>query len=552
MAESEIPDRAVVGANVSGELLDVAVVGAGVSGVYVAWRWLTHQAGKVAKEGKEPAPRITVFEQSDRVGGRLLSVTPPGIGNMTAELGGMRFLPTNQQPRINKLIEKLNEGLGHDERIETYPFTVDEDDNILYLRGIHLRRGDIKNRPREVPYRLSFLERGKAPTDIVGNALDQIVPGVTYHGLTEDQRRQRAQEACFDGKRLYKQGLWEVLVRVISGEAYQLAVATGGYDTTLANWNAADAIPWYVSDFLTSAYRGFRKGFQQVPLTLAKRIRQAGGQIECHKKLKGFEVKDGTVELCFCDGSTARARKLVLAMPRRSLELLAPGSCLLRRPAVERLVRSVTPRPLIKLFTTYSYAWWTAAGVKAGRTTTDLPVRQTYYWPQDDGSPATAADRAMLMASFDDGLNVGFWDGFRPPRRRSSRPDLEERPEKEWFKGSDLAPKDKQWLANPAPVRMVEEVQRQLAVIHDLQFTPKVVDACFKDWGDDPFGGGWNSWNIGVESATVQKSIIKPAADHPVYICGEAYSDAQGWVEGALQTADRVLEKLGVPQLIDG
>lgn len=30
-------------------------------------------------------------------------------------------------------------------------------------------------------------------------------------------------------------------------------------------------------------------------------------------------------------------------------------------------------------------------------------------------------------------------------------------------------------------------------------------------------------------------------------ICGEAYSDAQGWVEGALQTADLMLDRLGLP-----
>lgn len=47
---------------------------------------------------------------------------------------------------------------------------------------------------------------------------------------------------------------------------------------------------------------------------------------------------------------------------------------------------------------------------------------------------------------------------------------------------------------------MVTEVQRQLAVIHGLPFIPDVVDASFMDWGDDRFGGGWNSWNIGVES----------------------------------------------------
>ena len=326
-----------------------------------------------------------------------------------------------------------------------------------------------------------------------------------------------------------------------------------GYETTLANWNAADAIPWYLSDFgPASEYRGFRKGFQQVPFTLAERVKKAGGGIEFSKALRGFKVIDtGTgklVELSFDDGPTVLAEKLVLAMPRRSLELVARNSPLLCGQVYE-LICSVTPRPLLKLFTTYDHPWWTAAGVQAGRSTTDLPVRQTYYWPQDDGRPVDATDRAMLMASFDDGLNIGFWDGFRPQRRRGgSQPDP-----KELFQPSEHLPRGSQWLKNPPPADMVQEVQRQLGVIHGLQFTPPVIDACYKDWGEDPFGGAWNSWNIGVESASVRERITKPLDDQPVYICGEAYSDAQGWVEGALQTADRVLHKLHrVPPLIDG
>jgi hypothetical protein len=38
-------------------------------------------------------------------------------------------------------------------------------------------------------------------------------------------------------------------------------------------------------------------------------------------------------------------------------------------------------------------------------------------------------------------------------------------------------------------------------------------------------------------------AIARPRADLDVYICGEAYSDGQGWVEGALQTAEIVLQK---------
>ena len=71
----------------------------------------------------------------------------------------------------------------------------------------------------------------------------------------------------------------------------------------------------------------------------------------------------------------------------------------------------------------------------------------------------------------------------------------------------------------------------------------------FRDWGDDPFGGGWNSWNIGVRSWVVKQQIVQPLAPRALYICGEAYSDAQGWVEGALQTADMMLAKFEIPSL---
>ena len=91
---------------------------------------------------------------------------------------------------------------------------------------------------------------------------------------------------------------------------------------------------------------------------------------------------------------------------------------------------------------------------------------------------------------------------------------------------------------------------RVLQQIHGLGFVPSVVDAAFKDWGDDPFGGGWNNWNIGVKSWEVKERIVQPLGDKvPLHICGESYSDAQGWVEGALQTADLMLAKFGLSAL---
>ena len=525
----------------SDEILDVAVVGGGVSGVYSAWRLLT-EGGK---------SRVAVFEASERIGGRLLSISPPEIPSMTAELGGMRILPA-VQPRIKTLIEVLNEGATPADLIETYPFPVDDPKNISYLRGTYLRLSDFTKDPSKVPYQLSFLEYGQTAGSIVINAIEQIVPGITDPGLTEEQRRRMTRNCSFGGRPLYEQGFWQVLLRVISSEAYQLAVAAGGYETTLTNWNAADAIPWYLSDFgVNPDYRGFRRGFQQVPLTVAQRFEAKGGKIHKNKKVCGFVWNDGQVEIQFeGEAEPVRARALILAMPRRSLELISGGSPLLQKDDVVKLIKSVTPRPLFKLFTTYKYPWWIPAGVKAGRSTTDLPVRQTYYWPKDDGTPATGG-RSMLMASYDDGLNIGFWDGFRDKRGRGWRKEAENAPEHEWFIGEadKKGTGNEEWLRHHAPKDMVAEVQRQLGLMHGMTYTPEAVDAAFMDWGDDPFGGGWNSWNIGVQSWDVKKRITQPEDGVPVYICGEAYSDAQGWVEGALQTADLVLGKFGLGPL---
>ena len=79
------------------EKIDIAIVGGGVSGVYSAWRL----------QKANPARKIVVFEASDHIGGRLLSVRPPDIPNMVAELGGMRILP-KVQPLIQRLLDALN------------------------------------------------------------------------------------------------------------------------------------------------------------------------------------------------------------------------------------------------------------------------------------------------------------------------------------------------------------------------------------------------------------------------------------------------------------
>ncbi|HVI47227.1 MAG TPA: FAD-dependent oxidoreductase [Chitinophaga sp.] len=526
--------------------IDIAIIGGGVSGVYSGWK---------LKEKYGDTKSIRLFEGSDHIGGRLLSVRPPAIDNMVAELGGMRILE-NVQPLITKLIPVLNKKLPPEEQIELFDFPVDEPQNIAYLRGIYLRLADFTLDPAKVPYKFSKDEYGKGPGTIIVDAIEKIVPGITE--APDEKRREMVKKATFEGVPLYQWGFWNILYKVISSEGYQFSLDAGGYDSTLVNWNAADAIPWFLSDFgISPEYKGFTNGFQQVPITLGKLFESLGGIISLNAKLRSFEWKDGHFELKF-DNEVITAKELILAMPRRSLDLLTPYSPKLQE--IHSLIASVTGRPLFKLFTTYDSPWWRNISktkdpvpLQEGRSVTDIPVRQTYYWPKDDGKPVTEG-KAMLLASYDDGNNTGFWDGLRPQRglawklgraKLLTLIDVFRGADDELDGAAGLSANglNQEWGQYAAPKRMVEELSRQLSQMHNIATTPEVKAAAFRDWGEDPYGGGWNSWNIGVKSWEVRDKIVHPLPDCPLFICGEAYSDAQGWVEGALQTADIMLEK---------
>ena len=526
------------------QMLDVAIVGGGVSGVYSGWRLRESPPNQSqllqawAVQRPDGKLKVSLFERSERIGGRLLSVTPPGMPSLRAELGGMRYLST--QIIVRSLVEnKL--------QLKTYDFPVDSPQNIAYLRGIRLRNEDLSN-PEKLPYHLNWQERGKTVGTLITEAIDQILPGALKMSYAELLEKKKTAE--FDGKKLYQQGFWNVLDRVMSSEAYEFIRQAGGYDTTLSNWNAADAIPWYLADFGPDAkYIGFVDGFQSVPLRLKEEFLKVGGDIEMNHELRSFKqvtLADDSqgIELLFNNGKTVQCRRLILAMPRRSLELLEQTGPVLNssNEKVHQMIRSVSPKPLLKIFLAYHYPWWQAAGVNKGKSNTDLPVRQCYYFgTQGDQIGADQSNRnSLMMASYDDGRSINFWIGMRKEREMLADKDYQ------LFQAeADIsnASSNDNWRKYQAPRAIVEELQRQLQEIHDLEYLPQPYDAAYMDWGVDPYGGGYNLWKIHAKSWEIIPKMIQPVENVPVYICGEAYSDSQGWVEGALETSEMMLQQ---------
>jgi len=517
--------------------LDTAIIGGGCSGAYSAWR-LQQTCGKTRS--------IALFEYGDRIGGRLYTVTLPGLPNVKAEVGGMRYIPDEH---------KLVAGLVACLELETKPFPmgapapVGSQCNLFYLRGKHLRLHELAD-PAKVPYNLAWSERGLGPTNLQVQVMNALFPNMQDLGLCD------LMKVNAFGKPLWRYGFWDLMYRVLSNEGYQFMRDAGGYDANVANANAVTQLPAteYSDDtrFLT-----LKEGYDQIPITLVKRFNdEPGGVLPRGQRvfmnhrlaeIAPSDVEGSRYKLVFErteteDGKTrvlrdtapviVHADRVVLAMPRRSLELIR--GAFFEDPWLKKNLKSVLVQHAFKLFLAYERPWWRALGLVAGRSVTDLPIRQVYYFGTESEQPGGQPWlNSLLMASYNDISTVPFWKGLEDgPEFQGYRPGCSD----------DAMPTVLRMQRQPTE-EMVQVANSQLAEVHALPEIPAPYSAVYHDWSSDPYGGGWHEWKANYRLDEILWRMLKPVESDDIFIVGEAYSFSQGWVEGALATAEAMLEE---------
>ncbi len=538
----------------------MAVVGGGVSGLYSAWRLL-----KAAKNDKKTL-KVTVYERDNRVGGRLLTWLPQGKGgDLRAELGGMRFL--EQQELVCRLLPVLG---FH--RNDIIPFYVKGDNLRLLLRG---RSVALDDRSRTDRYLLPPYQRGKDASELIEEVIRQVVMSPENGDFLADgfpdtpkQWDKVKPHLTWNGRRLWDIGFWDLLAELRTAETYQYMTDAFGYYSLASNWNAAEAMQFISLDFTTKPAQGrpeyltLRQGYEALPQALAKEVRSLGGKILTKTRLVSFEApRKGNVIATF-DGRggkfSVRTKSLVLGLPRRSLEMLAPSPDfdLQDDAKLRRMIESVVPVPAFKFFLFFRERWWERMfKITKGRSVCDLPIRQTYYMGPDslyeEDPKKQTPPWGLVMASYGDARAVDFWQGMVPPPNVRRRERLELRKEMTELIGNvgleggqDGVPEPPPAL-NKATPQMIEQAMKQLALLHDVSVEelPRPDVGAFADWGFDPYGGGWNFWQPQVDVRATMRQVKAPLGkSRRVYIVGESYSGAPGWVEGALMTTERVLQ----------
>jgi monoamine oxidase len=547
----------------SDNILDVAIIGGGVAGTYAAYRLISE---KSQNDSGKPA-KICLFERSDRIGGRLWSYKFPGLTSLHAELGGIGFARIHQNV-YNLCKDELGLGMA-----PCGPFSKQ---NFYHLRRHTFTDADFADAdafPDKIPFYVTDDEKralkegwsafvGKILGERVEDAEARVEETLAllkksdcadFHGDTFqkalsaiDEDIKQLRDACIrfeDGTRekISDVGFWNMLEDAMSTEAWQLITYSVFALSFFRNWNSYDSIlGFYGIEAIYECSPPFWQlsaGYQSLPLELAKRFQDKGGEIRMQRTLNSVRRRtiDGEQYLVMSiadqEGALREvvARSVILALPRRALELLDPDSVMYESADFESLMDSVQASPAFKAYMSFDEAWWERDDVKPGPikegyAVTDLPIRACYYMGKErDG-------RALLNASLSDEYVTQFWSGYMQSTLHGTAPEP--------YPGENDADIPDELKA---PNRMIVEIRRELEEMHGIKDMAELRNAVYFDWTDDPYGGGWHSWKPRCKSWELMPEIRHPVKDARVYICGEAYSSIQGWVEGAINTTEMVL-----------
>ena len=570
------------------------IVGAGAAGLYTAYRLLksgTLRSGDTVK----------VYEWAERPGGRILTYTFPetaGGNGLYCEFGGMRFATDPNFPDPAKiaeghvLVQHMIIDLGLQGKV--VPFQ-QSSSRLYYLRGGNVYEDEITSLTG-LPYNFNheftnFVSANQVPKPYTADNLLGAIGNLFAPGLSASNAdRGKWCSYYADGKitadnatpsfpvgtRVCDMGYWNLLYDQFGDEGFDYSADGTGYTSNVINWNAADAMQANNDYSSTVSYQRLDGGYGLLFDALAARVTELaskypGSGIFYRQQLMGLSESpmDSTTTCRFVDHSKPRpaaysvhADQLFLAMPRRSLELIAPGcppDYMLNDVRVKYFLESSIDQPAIKLVLIFDQAWWTSADCKyppklvpptnappntpkaqwvGGATITDLPLRMVYYFANNiPGGPGATGGPYVMLASYDDMYYSSFWRELETAGGYATAPSLVRQP----LTGPTSVPVD-------SPLAGI--LMKQLAEAHgmDINKVPTPSAVYFQDWGQDPFGGAYHGWAAHYNicrmmdciRAPYQKILNNP--ERKTYVIGSCYSFDQAWVEGAFCTAESVLQ----------
>lgn len=519
--------------------VDILIVGAGIAGLYCAHRLLMD----------DPARSVLVVDLLGRVGGRLDTdlvhirsldsfdehgaLVPGRVVNVKEEEGGMRFNAT-----MTELLA-LIEALGMWDKIN--PFGMGDDDNYFHIRGRSFTAGESKANRHAVWSQLYDLlpsERNKSPGEIVMSVYRDLV--FANGELPPDNPspafwQMFRLDFAYQGVPLNQWGLWSLLRAFgLSSECIQMLADTSGFQGPFFGPMSAGSAYQLLEDFpLDPQFFALEDGFGSLPVEIARRVETRGGQLVLEAYVA--RIDDDLVATIVHDGrvQAVSAGSLILSLPPQPLDtlLVASPGLAAAAPVLRRAIGSLVPQRLCKVNLYYTHAWWrdhsesAVPQIRNGGSFTTQPMGSVYVFDplkgEDSAGPAA-------LTIYCDWHKTEFWQQLQ---------EIGAAFDSRLQRDHDAVVPQVLFAASEA---VVAEATRQLRELFRVIAVPRPVLTSFRHWsGAGDFGHAYHQWGRGADDRAVIAGVTQPMPG--VFVCNEAFSDDQGWVNGSLRSADLAL-----------
>lgn len=271
---------------------------------------------------------------------------------------------------------------------------------------------------------------------------------------------------------------------ILSNEQISFVKGSFGYYEQLIKMNAYDAIKLFDKGMHTKNHFFIVKnGMSQVIERLQEKLNNTC-KIKCNTIVKNIKYNNNIFTIETSQKKKFESHHCICAIPKLAMEKIPFFSDL--KPKM----KSIGVKILCRIYAKFEKEdiWFD----KLPKSTVNNEIR--YIIPIDK-------ENGVIMISYTDSIYARYW---------ASLPEYAVIP--------TLQKKIKEALGIDIP-------------------KPKIVKAFYWETGTA-------YWKPKYDSRTLYDAIQKPYSDIPLYICGENFSQTQGWVEGALESSRDVVERL--------
>jgi hypothetical protein len=341
---------------------------------------------------------------------------------------------------------------------------------------------------------------------------------------------------------LYEMGFWNLLSDYLSHNATMKLRDLGTFYHLLPeNPNAAEWVVWWLLGFaISERLQGIFGGMECIIDELEKRLTGTTVLTNCWVK-KIERTPSNQLKLIFDSKKRPQQDgvgeelydRVILALPKSALQDIERQSseAFASEPEMTQLLDSAFGFAMVKTFVVVKDRWWEHEN-RANRYATRVPTRELHYWRGQ-----TKESTQGLIMAYTDSPASAFWANYVPA---GPQIDAHRSIDKE--------------LPAGLHDRLLRKIVQYLGENDRPELTPdEIAWYGIRDWGRAPYGGANHAWRPQRRYWVVMRRLAEvPVGLDPgtkrsvssIHVCGEAYSDYHGFMEGSLRSAVLTLHRI--------